>query len=65
MFELFVSGELLNDAVLDLVDQDMEAYFTALALRILEETFGDRFDEWELIAEKGEDFLRSKGLKPF
>ena len=42
----------------------MDAYFTALALRILEEKFSDRFDEWELIAEKGEDFLKSKQLKP-
>jgi len=65
LFELFVSGELLNDAVLDLVDQDLEAYFTALALRILEEIFGDRYDEWVLIAEKGEEFLKSKQLKPF
>ena len=64
MFALFVSGDLFNDDVLDLVDDDMEAYFTALALRILEEKFDHRFAEWELIAEKGEDFLKSKQLKP-
>ena len=57
-----MESDLFNQDVLDSVNQDKEAYRTALAIYILEEQFDDRFDEWELIAEKGEEYLDDKNF---
>ena len=57
-----MESDLFNQDVLDSVNQDEEAYRTALAIYILEEQFDDRFDEWELIAEKGEEYLDDKNF---
>ena len=63
VLELFTSNDLIDQNVFNnLVNQDMEAYRTALALYILEEKFIDREDEWILIAQKGKDYLQDKSL---
>ena len=59
---MYVDGDLFIQDVLDSVNKDEEAYRTALAIYILEEQFDDRFDEWELIAEKGEEYLDDKNF---
>jgi len=35
---------------------------TIAALFILEEFFSDREDEWQLLAKKARDFVKSKGV---
>lgn len=37
-------------------------WLTLLALYILENTFAEQEDEWRLIAKKGYEYLKSKGL---
>ena len=63
VLELFTAQGLVDQNIFEnLVNQDMEAYRTALALFILEEKFIDREDEWVLIAQKGEDYLQAKSF---
>jgi len=52
-----LSLEILNDSEID------KAWMTILALFILENVFGDREDEWLMIAQKAKTYLASIGLQ--
>ena len=40
----------------------MQAYLTGLALYILEETFDERYTEWDLLARKAKNYLSNEGF---
>ena len=44
------------------VENQQIAYLTLVALFILQEEFEDRENEWQLIAKKGKDYLKSVGV---